>query len=107
MWKIAFWAAMVPLLLLAGCAGSDPPVQTSRVEIYRTVRTPDPAMEDLCRQLQASVDRDNVHNRTEVKEYTRETDSGDEYAKLYHERRRYSEAARTRDEMLVLCTQIR
>ena len=109
MWKFTFWAAFVPLLFLIGCAGSAPApyVQTSQVEIYRTAQAPDPTMMALCGQLQSDADQASTNNRAEVQEYTSNTASGDEYSRQYHESSRYSATAKIRDEMLVLCTQLK
>lgn len=107
MWKIALLAAFVPLLLLIGCAGPAPYVRTSEVEIYRTAPAPDPTMEALCSQLQRDADEASIHNKAEVEEYTSKTATGDEYSRQYHESSRYSATAKDRDDMLVLCTQLR
>jgi hypothetical protein len=106
--KMMFLAAFAPLLFLIGCAGSEPApyVRTSQVEIYRSAPAPDPTMAALCRQLERDADQASIHNKTEVEEYTTTTNSGDEYSRQSHESSRYSETAKVRDEMRVLCTQL-
>ena len=106
MFKITFLAVFVPLLLLIGCAtAGPPPYVASEVDVYRTA--PDPTMQALCGQLQKDADQAGIHNKSEVEEYTTKTPSGDEYSRQSVETSRYSQTAKDRDDMLVLCTQLR
>ncbi len=115
MLRITYLAAFLPFLLLLGCAagpapyGPAPygpaPYVASEVDVYRA--GPDPTLVALCDQLQKDADQASIHNRSEVEEYTNKTASGDEYSRQSVETCRYSQTAKDRDDMLVLCTQIR
>jgi hypothetical protein len=66
----------------------------------------DKSMVALCRQLQRTADHTSIHTRSELEEYKTETNSGDEYSRHYRESSRYSQTAKDRDEMLVLCAEL-
>jgi hypothetical protein len=73
---------------------------------YSAAPAPESTMVALCRQLQRTADQTSIHTRSELEEYKTETNSGDEYSRQYHETSRYSETAKDRDEMLVLCAEL-
>lgn len=80
------------------------------LELCSQLEDPDaptePTMAALCRQLQRTTDQTSVHTRSELEEYKAEGTSGEEYTRQYRESSRYSQTARDRDAMLILCAEL-